>query len=74
MLQSSEKFSLSLRQSFLDQHGMKGEGDCKAITFVLVTVVSSKNKGIHLRDFKDVDFNFTHFSNFKFFKLEKVLG
>ena len=30
----------------------------------------SKNKNIHLRDFKDADFNFTHFANFKFAYLE----
>ena len=29
-------------------------------------IVGSKNKSIHLRDFKDVDFNFTYFANFKF--------
>ena len=45
---------------------MKGEGDCRTVTFVLATIVGSKNKNIHLRDFKDVDFNFTHFANFKF--------
>ena len=44
---------------------MKGEGDCRTITFVLATIVGSKNKKIHLRDFKDVDFDFTHFANFK---------
>ena len=38
--------------------------------------VSSKNKTIHLRDFKDVDFNFTHFANFKFayFEIEESFG
>ena len=52
---------------------MKGEGDCKTITLVLATIVGSKNKNIHLRDFKDVDFNFTHFANFKFayFEIEE---
>ena len=36
----------------------------------------SKNKNIHLRDFKDVDFNFTHFANFKFayFEIEVSFG
>ena len=38
--------------------------------FILATIVGSKNKSIYLRDFKDVDFNFTHFANFKF-KLTK---
>ena len=46
---------------------MKGErGECRSIKFVLARIVSSKNKNIYLRDFKDVDFNFTHFANFKF--------
>ena len=45
---------------------MKGEGDCRTFSFILATIVGSKNKNIHLRDFKDVDFNFTHFANFKF--------
>ena len=47
---------------------MKGEGrgDCRSVTFVLATIVNSKTKSIYLRDFKDVDFNFTHFANFKF--------
>ena len=36
----------------------------------LATIVGSKNKNIHLRDFKDVDFNFTHFPNFKFASFE----
>ena len=38
--------------------------------------VSSKNKTIHLRDFKDVDFNFTHFANFNFayFEIEVSFG
>ena len=44
MLQSSEKFSLSLRQSFIDQHSIKEEGDCRTVTFVLATIVGSKNK------------------------------
>ena len=52
---------------------MKGEGDCRTITFVLATIVGSKNRSIHLRDFKDVDFNFTHFANSKFayFEIEE---
>ena len=51
---------------------MKGEGDWRTVSFVLATIVGSKNKNIHLRDFEDVDFNFTHFANFKFayFKIE----
>ena len=53
---------------------MKGEGDCRTVTFVLATIVGSKNKNIHLRDFKDVDFNCTHFANFKFacFEIEEI--
>ena len=76
VFQSSEKFSLSLRQSFIDQHWMKGEGDCRTVSFVLATIVGSKNKNIHLWDFKDVDFNFTHFANFKFayFEIEVSFG
>ena len=38
----------------------------RSVTFVLATIVGSKNKNIYLQDFKDVDFNFTHFGNFKF--------
>ena len=55
---------------------MKGEGDCRTISFDLATVVGSKTKNIHLRDLKDVDFNFTHFANFKFayFKIEVSFG
>ena len=49
---------------------MTGEGDCRTVTFVLATTVGSKNKNIHLQDFKDVDFNFTHFANFKFASFE----
>ena len=52
---------------------MKGEGNYRTVTFVLSTIVGSKNKIIHLRDFKNVDFNFTHFANFKFacFEIEE---
>ena len=55
---------------------MKGEGDCRTATFVLATIVGSENKNIHLRDFKDVDFNLTHFTNLNLLilKLKKVLG
>ena len=55
---------------------MKVQGDCRSVTFVLATVVSSKYKNIHLRDFKDVDFNFNHFANFKFayFEIEESFG
>ena len=76
MLQRSEKFSLSLRQSFTDQHRIKGEEDIRTVSFVLAIIVGSKNKNIHLRDFKDVDFNFTHFANFKFayFEIEESFG
>ena len=49
---------------------MKGEGDCRSVTFVLATIVGSKNNYIHLRDFKNVDFNFTHFANFEFVYFE----
>ena len=38
--------------------------------------MGSKNKNINLRDFKDVDFNVTHFANFKFayFEIEESCG
>ena len=55
---------------------MKEEGDWRTVSFVLATIVGSKNKSIHLRDFKNVDFNFTHFANFKFayFEIEESFG
>ena len=71
MFQSSKKISLSLRQSFIYQRKMKGEGDCKSVTFVLATIAGSKNKSVHLRDFKDVDFNFTYFA---YFEIEVSFG
>ena len=76
MLQSSEKFSLSLRHSFIDQHRIKGEGGYRTVAFVLATLMGSISKNIHLQDFKDVDFDFTHFANFKFayFEIEESFG
>ena len=55
---------------------MKGEGDCRSVTFVLATIVGSKNKSIHLRDFKDVYFHFNNFANFKFayFEIKESFG
>ena len=54
---------------------MKGEGeDCRSVTFILATIVGSKNKRIYLRDFKDVAFNFTHFANFRFTYFETELS
>ena len=55
---------------------MKGEGDYRTVTFVLATVVGSKIKNIHLRDFKNVDFNFIHFAHLKFahFEIEESVG
>ena len=52
---------------------MKGEEDCRIVTFIIVKIVGRKNENIHLRDFKDVDFNFTHFTNFQFayFEIEE---
>ena len=43
---------------------------------VLVTILGSKNKTIYLRDFKDADFDFTHFANFKFayFEIQESFG
>ena len=49
---------------------MKERGDCRSVTLILAAIVGSKNKTTHLRDFKDVDFNFAHFANFKFAYLE----
>ena len=55
---------------------MKEEDGCRTVSFVSATIVGSKNKNIHLRDFKDVDFSFTHFANFKFayFEIEESFG
>ena len=55
---------------------MKGVGGYRTVTFVLATIVGSKNKNIHLRDFKFVGFDFTHFANFKFayFEIEESFG
>ena len=52
---------------------MKGEGDCGTVSLIFAIIVDSKNKDIHLRDLKYVDFNFTHFANFKFayFEIEE---
>ena len=38
--------------------------------------MDSKTKSIYLRDFKDVDFNFARFANFKFayFEIEVSFG
>ena len=37
---------------------------------------NKKNNNIHLLNFQDVDFNFTHFANFKFayFEIEESFG
>ena len=55
---------------------MNGEGDCRTVAFVLATIVGSKNKNIHLWDFKDVGFDLTRFANFKFayFEIEESFG
>ena len=56
---------------------MKGDGRggiAEALHSFLATTVGSKNKIIHLRDFKDVDLNFTHFANFKFAYFEIELN
>ena len=44
---------------------MKVEGDYRTVTFVLNTIAGSKNKNIHLQDFKDVGFTFTKFAYFE---------
>ena len=48
---------------------MKGERGLQ-MRYILATIVGSKNKSIYLRNLKDVDFNFTHFANFKFAYIE----
>ena len=48
---------------------MKGEGDCRTVTFILATIMGSKNKKIHLRDFKDVDCKFAYFEIEEGFRL-----
>ena len=55
---------------------MKREGGYRTVRFVLTTIVGSKNKNIHLRDFKGMGFNFFHFANFKFayFEIEDSFG
>ena len=40
---------------------MTGEGDCRTVTFILATIMGSKNKKINLRDFKDVGCKFAYF-------------
>ena len=49
-------------------------GDCRIVTFVLATIVGSEKKNIYLQDFKDVDFNFTHFASFKSHLQISILG
>ena len=71
MLQCSEKFSLALRQSFIDRHWMKREWDFRTVSFVLAAIVGSKNKNIHLRDLKDV--NFLLILNLLILKLKTIL-
>ena len=47
---------------------MKGEGGGLQKRYIRFSqkTVCSKSKSIYLRDFQDVDFNFTHFANFRF--------
>ena len=76
MLQSSKKISPALRQSFMYQHQMKGEWGLQKRYIRFSYDYGLKNKSIHLRDFKDVDFNFPYFANFKFayFEIEVSFG
>ena len=55
--------------------GDEGE-DYRRVTLVLTMILGSKKKSIQLRYFKDVDFNFTDFANFKFayFEIEVSFG
>ena len=54
--------------------GERGGETAEVLHSFLATIVDSKNKTIHLRDFKDVDLNFTHFANFKFAYFETELN
>ena len=51
-------------------------GIAEALHSFLATIVSSKNKNTYLRDFKNVDINFTNFAYFKFayFEIEESFG
>ena len=42
----------------------------------LAIIVGPKNKNIHLQDFKNVDFSFSHIFNFKlaYFEIEDSFG
>ena len=55
---------------------MIGGWDCRSVTFILATIVGWKNKNSYLRDFKDVDFNFTYFANSKYayFEIKESFG
>ena len=55
---------------------MKGEGGLQQRYIRFNYHCGSKNKSFHLRDFKDVSFNFTHFASFKFacFEIEASFG
>ena len=68
--------SRCVSRSYIKIKWRKSAGDSRSVTLVLATIVGSKNKSIYLRGFKDVGFNFTHFSNFKFayFEIEVSFG
>ena len=55
---------------------MKGEKGLQKRYIRFSYDLGSKNKSIHLRDFRDVDFNFTYFVHFKFayFEIELSFG
>ena len=74
MLQSSKIFSLSLHHISRLNEKRGGRGTAEALHSFLAMIVGSKNKTIHLRDFKDVNLNFTHFANFKFAYFEIELN
>ena len=50
---------------------MKREWDFRTVSFVLAAIVGSKNKNIHLRDLKDV--NFLLILNLLILKLKTIL-
>ena len=77
MLQSSKEFSpRCVGRSYINIKLRERGGDCRSVTFVLAKIVGSKNKSIYLLDFRDVDFNFTNFANFKcaYFEIEVSFG
>ena len=77
MLQSSKKFSLSLRQLFIYQHLTKGEGGGLQKRYIRFSHdCGFKEQNHPFTTFQGCGFNFTHFANFKFayFETEVSFG